>query len=280
MTLPTNWTSYYDVAPMKALIARCVDFSKLKASPVRLLVGAVNVTSGELEVFDSYVDDLTPDHVLASGSLPPGFPWTEIDGQVYWDGGVISNSPLDIVIDRCGPDGKRVFIVDLFAGQRPRPSNMMEVMARRDEIVYSERVRRDLRFRELSGAYRDLVDHILELVDPASQAKIRQHPFYIQLMGDGAATTITRFVRQGRDGEPSSRDYDFSDIAIRANQEQGYALAKATLGQAAARSVEDVRSLADRPAPQSRVLPSISESDRLADDVSQRKQSKGSGLSA
>ncbi|MFZ3181073.1 MAG: FAD-dependent oxidoreductase [Methylocystis silviterrae] len=264
MTPPTNWTSFYDVAPMKALISRYVDFAKLKVSPVRLLVGAVNVTSGELEVFDSYVDDLTPDHVLASGSLPPGFPWTEINGKAYWDGGVISNSPLDIVIDRCGPDGKRVYIVDLFAGQRPLPSNIMEVMARRDEIVYSERIRSDLRFRELSGAYRELVDRILNLVDPATQAKIQQRPLYIELMGDGSATTITRFVRQGRDGEPSSRDYDFSDVSIRANQEQGYALAKETLGKTAERLVETAGSAADRSSLSPRLLPSIGESDRLA----------------
>jgi NADPH-dependent 2,4-dienoyl-CoA reductase/sulfur reductase-like enzyme/predicted acylesterase/phospholipase RssA len=269
LTLPTNWTSFYDVAPMRALIARYVDFGKLKASPVRLLVGAVNVTSGALEVFDSYVDDLTPDHVLASGSLPPGFPWTEIEGKSYWDGGVISNSPLDIVIDRCGPDGKRVYIVDLFAGQRPLPSNMMEVMARRDEIVYSERVRSDLRFRELSGAYRELVERILELVDPAIQAKIRQRPLYIELMGDGAATSITRFVRHGRDGESSSRDYDFSDISIRANQEQGYALVKETLRKAAENRITTPVA-ADGATSLPGLLPSISESDRLATPVSQR----------
>lgn len=261
--LPTSWTSYYDVAPMKALITRYVDFSKLKASPVRLLIGAVNVVSGELEVFDSYVDDLTPDHVLASGSLPPGFPWTKIDGKAYWDGGVISNSPLDIVIDRCGPDGKRVYIVDLFTGQRPLPTNMMEVMARRDEIVYSERIRNDLRLRELSGAYRELVDRILDVVDPATQAKIRQRPLYIELMGDGGATHITRFVRHGRDGEPSSRDYDFSDIAIRANQDQGYALVKETLRNTIEES-DNGKELQEEPSPLPSPRASIGEKERLA----------------
>ncbi len=229
VTSPSNWISYYDTTPMKKLIAKYVDFPKLKTSPVRLLVGAVNVTSAELEVFDSYVTDLTPDHVLASGSLPPGFPWTMIDGNAYWDGGIISSSPLDIVVDRCGPDGKRVFIVDLFAGQRPLPTNMMEVMARRDEIVYSERVRSDLRYRETVRAYRWLVEALLNSVDPAELAKIKQRPLFIELMGDGVATTITRFVRAGTTGEPSSRDYDFSDTAIKANQSDGYALVKKTL---------------------------------------------------
>ena len=142
---PANWTSFYDAAPAKALIAKYVDFAALKTSPVRLLISAVNVTTTELEVFDSYVDDLTPDHIAASGSLPPGLPWTVIGGKPYWDGGIVSNSPFDLLIDRCGPDGKRVFIVDLFVGQRALPSNIMEVLARRDEIVYSERIRSDLR---------------------------------------------------------------------------------------------------------------------------------------
>jgi NADPH-dependent 2,4-dienoyl-CoA reductase/sulfur reductase-like enzyme/predicted acylesterase/phospholipase RssA len=229
LTMPADWTSFYDIGPMKELIARYVDFGALKSSPVRLLVGAANVASGELEVFDSYVDDLTPDHVIASGSLPPGFPWTEIGGKAYWDGGIVSNSPLDIVVDRCGPGGKRVFIVDLFAGQRPLPANMMEVMARRDEIVYSERVRSDLRLRELVAGYRMLVNGVVDLVDPATREKVKQRPLYIELMGDGAATNIVRFVRRGRPGEPSSRDYDFSDVSIRFNQEQGYAVVKETL---------------------------------------------------
>jgi NTE family protein len=262
--LPLNWTSLYDVGPMKELITRYVDFAALKASPVRLLVGAVNVTSGELEVFDSYVDELTPDHILASGSLPPGFPWTEIDGKAYWDGGIVSNSPLDIVVDRCGPGGKRVFIVDLFAGQRPLPTTLMEVMARRDEIVYSERVRGDLRLRELVSAYRMLVDRILDHVDPATREKVRQRPLYIELMGDGATTSIVRFVRQGLPGEPSSRDYDFSDISIRFNQEQGYATVKETLAGGSSATDTAAVPAASRPSLPPGSLPSPSESSRLA----------------
>jgi len=232
MGSPSHWTSFYDTAPMKSLIAKYVDFSTLKSSRVRLLVSAVNVTTAELEIFDSYVDDLTPDHVLASGSLPPGFPWTVIDGKAYWDGGIVSNSPLDLVIDRCGPSGKRVYIVDLFSGTKPLPSTMMEVLARRDEIVYSERIRSDLRMRELVGGYRGLIEEILGFANQATLAKIKQRPRYIELMGDGAPMNITRFVRTGQEGEPSSRDYDFSDMSIKNNQIEGYALVKKTLGAA------------------------------------------------
>lgn len=223
---PVNWTSYYDTAPVKELLAKYVDFTSLKTSPVRLLISAVNVTTAELEVFDSYVDDLTPEHVLASGSLPPGFPWTVVGGKAYWDGGIVSNSPIDLVIDRCGPDGKRVFIVDLFSGRSPLPTNMMEVLLRRDEIVYSERTRSDLRHRETIGAYRKLIDHLLTHLDPAETARIKHLPAYVQLMGDGAATTVTRFVRQGQDREPASLDYDFSYKSIQAHQAEGYAAAR------------------------------------------------------
>ncbi len=230
-TVPWEWTGFYDTSPMKRLLSEYVDFAKLKSSPIRLIVGAVNVLTAELEVFDSYVDDLTPEHILASGSLPPGFSWTFVDGKPYWDGGVVSNSPLDLVIDRCGPDGKQVYIVDLFSGERTLPTNMMEIMARRDEIVYSERVRSDLRTREMKDAYRGLVASILSEVDPAMQDKIRQRPRYIQLMGDGAPMRVTRFVRKGPEGEPSSRDYDFSDVAIESNLRGGYVLAMNVLSE-------------------------------------------------
>ncbi len=229
MQLPLNWTSYYDTSPMKALLAKYVDFPALKNSPVRLLVSAVNVTTAELEVFDSYVDDLTPDHILASGSLPPSFPWTNIDGKAYWDGGIISNSPLDIVLDRCGPEGKQVYAVDLFASAKPLPQNMIEVRSRLSEIVYSERVRNDIRIREVVSAYRGLIEHVLSHVEEDTAARIRQRPYYIQLMGDGAPMKITRFLRTGSPGETSSRDYDFSDFAIKENQKEGYELAKRTL---------------------------------------------------
>jgi NADPH-dependent 2,4-dienoyl-CoA reductase/sulfur reductase-like enzyme/predicted acylesterase/phospholipase RssA len=239
------WTSFYDVSPMRRLITRYVDFKALKSSPVRLLVGAVDVAAGRLEVFDSYVDDLTPDHVLASGSLPPGFPWSMVDGKAYWDGGVVSNSPLDLVTDRIGQGGKQVYIVDLFSGNAPLPGNLMEVLARRDEIVYAERIHNDLRVRELSDAYREMLSYILQGVDPEARRRVEQHPRFIQLMGDEAATYITRFQRPRTPGEPSSRDYDFSSDAIARHQAEGYELVKKTL--AGARRLRSP----DQPAPPS-----------------------------
>ena len=113
--LPTNWTSLYDASPLKPTLSKYVAFEKLRDSPVRLLLTAVDVETGQLTIFDSYVDEITPEHVLASGSLPPGFSWTTIAGRHYWDGGLVSNSPLDQVVEIGGLTGKNVFVVNLWA---------------------------------------------------------------------------------------------------------------------------------------------------------------------
>lgn len=227
---PQNWTSLYDTSPMRALLARYVDFSRLKASPVRLMVSAVDLETSELVVFDSYVDELTPDHILASGSLPPAFPWTTINGRHYWDGGIVSNSPLERVVERCGSAGKQVYIIDLFPGQRRRlPGNLSEVMARRDEILYSERVRSDVRAREQLRDYQRLVDDLMAELPPEAAARLRHQPRYIQLMGGDAPMTITRIVREDSDDAPSSRDYDFSRETVAQLQAAGLRMTRKAL---------------------------------------------------
>jgi predicted acylesterase/phospholipase RssA len=226
---PLNWTSFYDPSPVRELLAKYADFNQLSSSPIRLIVSAVNVETAQLEIFDSYIDDLTPDHILASGSLPPGFPWTTINGRHYWDGGIVSNSPLDDVIERCGAAGKRVFVVDLFPGKKELPANIIEVMLRRDEIVYSERIRNDVRTRNLLHDFRRLVEEILVDVSPEELTQIKQRPRYIQLMGDIAPTTITRIVREVSEDEPLSKDYDFSALSIEQHQQNGYSAAQKAL---------------------------------------------------
>ncbi|CAG9224887.1 Ferredoxin reductase [Burkholderia gladioli] len=221
------WTSCYDTGPMRALLSRYVDFEALAASPTRLLLGAVDVESGHRRIFDSYVDRLTPDHLLASGSLPPAMPWTFVEGRAYWDGGIISNSPLDLVIERCGRIAGRVFVVDLFSGARPLPSNLFEVLLRRDEIVYADRVRNDLRFEENAGDFRELVERVTSRLPPATAAQVRQSPDYIRLMGERAPVQIVR-IELGGAGlirAPFARDFDFSVDAIARLREQGRAAA-------------------------------------------------------
>ncbi len=228
---PINWTSLYDTSPMRDLLVKHVDFSRLKSSPIRLIVSAVEIESGELVVFDSYVDELMPEHILASGSLPPAFPWTPIGDKHYWDGGIISNSPLEQVIERCGSAGKRVFIIDLFPGRRGQlPGNLVEVMSRQDEILYSERLRNDVRTRHLIREFQKLVNDLMVELPPETLQRLRHQPRYIQMMAEEAPMTITRIERKVSEHEPLSREYDFSRPTLEELEASGYRTARKAIG--------------------------------------------------
>jgi NADPH-dependent 2,4-dienoyl-CoA reductase/sulfur reductase-like enzyme/predicted acylesterase/phospholipase RssA len=232
--LPTNWTSFYDPFPIKATLSKYVAFDKLKDSPVRLALTAVDVETGQLVIFDSYVDEITPDHILASGSLPPGFPWTTIGGKHYWDGGLVSNSPLDQVVELGGLTGKNVYIVNLWLDKRALPHSIPEVLARRDEIFFSEKTRRSIRTREYIDDYRQLVEEIMasmDSLDPKIAEQIRRRPRYIETVGEACPLSVTRITREPVEGEAATRDYEFSRKSIDRLIAQGYAVATKTLGR-------------------------------------------------
>jgi NTE family protein len=227
--LPTNWTSFYDPSPLKATLNKYVAFEKLRDSPVRLLLTAVDVETGRLAIFDSYVDEITPEHILASGSLPPGFPWTTIAGKHYWDGALVSNSPLDQVVEIGGLTGKDVYVVNLWLEKRALPHSIPEVLARRDEIVFAEKIRRNILTREYIDDYRQLVEEIMSSVEPKVAEQIRRRPRYIETVGEVCPLSVTRINRKPIEGESVSRDYEFSRKSIDQLIAQGYAIAAKTL---------------------------------------------------
>lgn len=228
-SLPTNWTSFYDTSAMKDLLHKYIDFSKLKDSPIRLLVMAVNVETSEFVTFDSYTDIITADHILASGSLPPGFPWTTINKKHYWDGGIITNTPLDSCLDICGSTSKKVYVVELYSRTRPLPKNMIEVLARKDEILFAEKIRKNINTRDLISSYKKLIDRIMSFCATPELEEIRQLPAYIQLMGDPGVQSITRITRNVEKGEPYAWDSDFSRETIEQLKKLGYKSAKKIL---------------------------------------------------
>jgi NTE family protein len=234
--LPTQWNSFYELSPLKTTLGKYVAFDKLKDSPVRLVLTAVDVETGQLAIFDSYVDEITPEHVLASGSLPPGFPWTAIDGRYYWDGGLVSNSPLDQVVEVGGLTGKEVYIVNLWLDKRALPQSIPEVLARRDEILFAEKSRRSVRSWEYIDGYRQLVEEIMGNLEPKLAEQIRRRPRYIETVGDACPLSITRITRQAVEGEPVSRDYEFSRRSIGQHIAQGYAIAAKILQRRPTRS--------------------------------------------
>jgi NADPH-dependent 2,4-dienoyl-CoA reductase/sulfur reductase-like enzyme/predicted acylesterase/phospholipase RssA len=223
--LPTHWNSFYELSPLKATLSKYVAFDKLQDSPVRLVLSAVDVETGQLAIFDSYVDEITPDHILASGSLPPGFPWTTIGGKHYWDGGLVSNSPLDQVVEISGLTSKDIYIVNLWLDKRALPQSIPEVLARRDEILFAEKIRRSVRNWEYIDGYRQLVEEIMANVEPKLAEQIRRRPRYIETVGESSPLSITRFAREAVEGEAVSRDYEFSRQSIDQHIAQGYQVA-------------------------------------------------------
>jgi NTE family protein len=134
-------SSFYDTAPLHGTLTELVDFDYLNAGPVRLSTGAVNVETGNMTWFDTIRDTIAPEHIMASGALPPGFPAVEIDGQFYWDGGLVSNTPLQYVYDERSDEDLCIFQVDLFNARGNLPASVWDIEARTKDIRFSSRTR-------------------------------------------------------------------------------------------------------------------------------------------
>ena len=134
-------TSFYDTAPLRDTLERLVDFDRLNSGDVRVSVGAVNIRSGNLVYFDTAQRRLRAEHFMASGALPPGFPAVEIDGEYYWDGGMVSNTPLSRVLSSEPRRDTLTFQVDLWPAKGRLPYDLMEVASRQKDIQYSSRTR-------------------------------------------------------------------------------------------------------------------------------------------
>lgn len=140
-------TSFYDTAPLKSTLEEFVDFDRINAGMVRFSVGAVNVRNGNFAYFDNFDKPGAPrrtiraEHVMASGALPPAFAPIEIDGEHYWDGGLVSNTPLDHVLSQTPRRDSLVFQIDLWRAQGMLPRNIMEALERQKDIQYSSRTR-------------------------------------------------------------------------------------------------------------------------------------------
>ena len=133
--------SIYDATPLRATLERLIDFDLINTKKVRLSVGAVNVRSGNSEYFDNFDRVITPEHIMASGALPPAFAPVVIDGEAYWDGGIVSNTPLQYVLDMRSKESLLAFQVDLFNARGEIPVNLASVQQRQKDILYSSRTR-------------------------------------------------------------------------------------------------------------------------------------------
>jgi NTE family protein len=216
--------SYYDTAPLKKTLERLVDFDRINDLKTRLSVGAVGVASGNLCYFDNFEfrklgKKIGPEHIMASGALPPGFPSVVIDGEHYWDGGIASNTPLDHVLADQFKRDVLIFQVDLFSARGLLPESLLEAAEREKDIRYSSRTRMSTdKNRQIHNARMAVRDLIGKLPD-----NLKSDPS-VELLREAAkenTVTVVHLIYRSKNYESSSKDYDFSRVAMTEHWEAG-----------------------------------------------------------
>lgn len=211
--------SVYDTAPLRATLERLVDFDRINSGETRLSVGAVNIRSGNFVYFDSAERAIGPEHVMASGALPPGFPPVEIEGEFYWDGGIVSNTPLQYVFETEISQDMLIFQVDLFSARGPMPTTLLEVAERARDIQYSSRTRLNTdalrHMREMRLAAQGLLARLPdELRDDPDALALTSHTC-------GASASIVHLIYRHKHYETRSRDYEFSRTSVMEHWQAG-----------------------------------------------------------
>jgi NTE family protein len=216
--------SYYDTAPLRKTLERLVDFDRINDLKTRLSVGAVGVTSGNFCYFDSVEfkklgKKIGPEHIMASGALPPGFPSVEIEGEHYWDGGIASNTPLDYVLDEEPRRNLLIFQVDLFSARGLLPTSLLEAAEREKDIRFSSRTRMNTdKNQELHNARKAVRDLIGKLPED-----LKNDPTvaYLREAAKENTVTVVHLIYRSKNYESSSKDYDFSHVGMVEHWEAG-----------------------------------------------------------
>ncbi len=212
--------SFYDASPLRETLEQLVDFDRLNDGPIRVSVGAVNVLSGNFAYFDSENRRIGPEHIMASAALPPGLAPVVIEGAPYWDGGVVSNAPLQYILDYSGLRGDAcIFQVDLFNARGAMPSNLLEVAQREKEIRYSSRTRLHTdSFREtqkLRRIVRRWLDKLPAEIDGDPDAE------FLREFSCDSTVTIVHLILRRTAYQTHAQDYEFSRLSIEEHWQAG-----------------------------------------------------------
>jgi NTE family protein len=213
-------TSVYDTADLKSTLESLADFDRINAQEVRFSVGAVNVRSGNFVYFDTATHAIRPEHVMASSALPPGFAAVEIDGERYWDGGLISNTPLQWVLDSFPRRDTLAFQVDLWNARGDFPGNLAEVETRRKEIQYSSRTRANTDHFKYTQRIRNAVASLLESIP--DDLKSDSNAKLLGSIADRKVYNIVHLIYRARTYEGHSKDYEFSRLSMETHWRAGY----------------------------------------------------------
>jgi len=209
--------SYYDTAPLKKTLERLVDFDRINDLKTRLSVGAVSVSTGNFKYFDNFEfrklgKKIGPEHIMASGALPPGFPSVVIEGEHFWDGGIASNTPLDYVLDEEVNRDLLIFQVDLFSARGELPVTLLDAAEREKDIRFSSRTRmntdKNRQIHNARMAVRDLIGKLPDYLknDPSVEL--------LRKASKENTVTVVHLIYRSKNYESSSKDYDFSHVGM------------------------------------------------------------------
>jgi NTE family protein len=205
--------SYYDTTPLKATLERFADFDRInRPDEMRVSVGAVNVRTGNFVYFDNTKITLRAEHFMASGALPPGFPAVEIDGEFYWDGGLVSNTPLSAILKAQPRRNSLIFQVDLWSARGNVPDNLLGVATRQKDVQYSSRTRFITDYMSEQQNFRVMLNEVMALVPPEN----RQHEAYLRAAerACNARRNVIQLIYRDKSFEGSAKDFQFGPLTM------------------------------------------------------------------
>ena len=222
-------TSFYDTSPLRTTLERLVDFDRINADSVRLTIGATDVATGNFRYFDSAIEHIGPEHIMASGALPPGFPAIVIDGKHYWDGGVVSNTPLEYVLESTPRRDTLAFQVDLWSARGILPRTLLDVLERQKDIQYSSRTRTGTDAVAARQRLRNALGLLLEEI-PTRQLPPKLMAELQPWLCD-RVFNIIHLIYRAKPYEEQFKDYAFGRVAMREHWAGGLADMTRSLAQ-------------------------------------------------
>jgi NTE family protein len=212
---------FYSTMPLEKTLTELVDFALIKDCRPRLTVGAAHVRSSQMRYFDSRETAITARHVMASGALPPAFPAVRIEGELYWDGGILSNTPTEAIFDDNPRRNSLIFAVHMWNPMGPEPESIWEVLHRHKDIQYSSRVASHVARQRQVHKLRHVISELVKLIPEAdrSLASVRELSAY----GCPTRMHVVRLLAPRLDNENHTKDIDFSPSGIRLRWEAGHA---------------------------------------------------------
>ena len=220
-------TSYYDTAPLRESLLELVDFERINSKKIRFAVGAVNVLSGNFIYFDNAHDEIIPEHIMASGALPPALPMVKVGTDHFWDGGIVSNTPLQHLLDQADSLNSLVFQVDLFSARGVLPRDIHDVMARHKDIMYSSRTRYNTDMYRRTHNLRARLYKALSKIPDEQLSEEERHLRDSNSMLPSIA--ILQLIYQQKAYEGHAKDHEFSGTSMREHWMSGHEDTKRTL---------------------------------------------------